>query len=138
MKDLSKNTVFLINISSISFILLNLYIIYSEFRFDLSDSHIARLFSILVSPAFAASTLVLIYKMISFKPNAADYAQIQYLKILLFYLTVIFYCVFIFFLKKDNLYFNLSIYTLVSIMAIFCLSHLFLLVKFHLRGNKNV
>lgn len=138
MRDLSKHTIFLINTSSISFILLNIYIIYSEFRFDLSDSHIARLFAILVSPAFAVSTLVLIYKMISFKPNAADYAQIQYLKILLFYLTVIFYCVFIFFLKKDNLYFNLSIYTLVSIMAIFCLSHLFLLVKFHLRGNKNV
>lgn len=93
MSALLNNTKFLINISSISFILLNAYIIYSRVRFDLSTILFINYVSILIASLFTISTLLSIYKMVSFARGITKNCtnKIEYIKICSFYFMVILY-----------------------------------------------
>ena len=134
---LLNNTKFLINISSISFILLNAYIIYSRVRFDLSTILFVNYVSILIASLFTISTLLSIYKMVSFArgitKNCTD--KIEYIKICSFYFMVILYISLIALFKQENFYFNINIYSIIFVMIIFCLTHFFFVVKFYFWGK---
>ncbi|HGG7728985.1 TPA: hypothetical protein ACJJE4_001863, partial [Neisseria meningitidis] len=84
MGVLLNNTKILINISSISFILLNVYIVYSKVRFNLSTIPFANHISILIAFSFIISTLLLIYKMVIFA-RGINQNKIEFVKIFTFY-----------------------------------------------------
>ncbi len=139
MDILSKNTKFLINISSISFIFLNVYIVYSKVRFDLSNLTFTNYLSISILLAFIISTLLLIYKMVIFaRYTTENLNEIKYIKIFSFYLFFILYSAFMTLFKQENFYSNMIIYSIISVLVIFCLTHFFFVIKFYLRTNKNV
>lgn len=139
MDILSKNTKFLINISSISFIFLNVYIVYSKVRFDLSTLIFINYLSISILLAFIISTLLLIYKMIIFARYTTENLNgIKYIKIFSLYLFFILYSAFITLFKQENFYSNMIIDSIISVLVIFCLTHFFFVIKFSLRTNKNV
>ena len=134
---LLNNTKFLINISSISFILLNAYIIYSRVRFDLSTILFVNYVSILIASLFTISTLLSIYKMVSFARGITKNCtnKIEYIKICSFYFMVILYISLIALFKQENFYFNINIYSIIFVMIIFCLTHFFFVVKFYFWGK---
>ncbi len=106
MGVLLNNTKLLINISSISFVLLNAYIIYSKVRFDLSIIPFASYFSISIAFLFIISTLILIYKMIIFARGITQNTnEIEYVKIFSFYFMVILYVALINLFKQENIFF---------------------------------
>ena len=137
MSALLNNTKFLINISSISFILLNAYIIYSRVRFDLSTILFVNYVSILIASLFTISTLLSIYKMVSFARGITKNCthKIEYVKICSFYFMVILYISLIALFKQENFYFNINIYSIIFVMIIFCLTHFFFVVKFYFWGK---
>jgi len=137
MSALLNNTKFLINISSISFILLNAYIIYSRVRFDLSTILFINYVSILIASLFTISTLLSIYKMVSFARGITKNCtnKIEYIKICSFYFMVILYISLIALFKQENFYFNINIYSIIFVMIIFCLTHFFFVVKFYFWGK---
>ena len=137
MSALLNNTTFLINISSISFILLNAYIIYSRVRFDLSTILFVNYVSILIASLFTISTLLSIYKMVSFARGITKNCtnKIEYVKICSFYFMVILYISLIALFKQENFYFNINIYSIIFVMIIFCLTHFFFVVKFYFWGK---
>ena len=137
MSALLNNTKFLINISSISFILLNAYIIYSRVRFDLSTILFINYVSILIASLFTISTLLSIYKMVSFARGITKNCtnKIEYIKICSFYFMVILYIYLIALFKQENFYFNINIYSIIFVMIIFCLTHFFFVVKFYFWGK---
>ena len=137
MNALLNNTKFLINISSISFILLNAYIIYSRVRFDLSTILFVNYVSILIASLFTISTLLSIYKMVSFARGITKNCtnKIEYIKICSFYFMVILYISLIALFKQENFYFNINIYSIIFVMIIFCLTHFFFVVKFYFWGK---
>ena len=137
MSALLNNTKFLINISSISFILLNAYIIYSRVRFDLSTILFVNYVSILIASLFTISTLLLIYKMVIFARGITKNCtnKIEYIKICSFYFMVILYISLIALFKQENFYFNINIYSIIFVMIIFCLTHFFFVVKFYFWGK---
>ncbi|MCS4534291.1 hypothetical protein [Neisseria montereyensis] len=145
MNILSRSTNILINISVLSFGFLNVYIfyIYDKLGFILEKGSLSKYISILVSAVFAISTLCLIYKMIVF---AAGEKKIDIQKIpadvqkkfINFYnqknvviicLMLFLYCFFLYFFKNNDLYFNLNIYTMISIVLIFGLTLFFLVIN---------
>ncbi|HGG8424660.1 TPA: hypothetical protein ACJJPL_002144, partial [Neisseria meningitidis] len=90
MGVLLNNTKILINISSISFILLNVYIVYSKVRFNLSTIPFANHVSILIVSLFTISTLFLIYKMVIFaRRMTKNTNKIEYIKIFSFYVVAV-------------------------------------------------
>ena len=137
MSALLNNTKFLINISSISFILLNAYIIYSRVRFDLSTILFVNYVSILIASLSTSSTLLSIYKMVSFARGITKNCtnKIEYVKICSFYFMVILYISLIALFKQENFYFNINIYSIIFVMIIFCLTHFFFVVKFYFWGK---
>lgn len=135
MNLLSKHTRRLLDCSSISFCWLNFYIIYSKFEFNLYGIKFVRYFSVAISLIFIISTLTLIYKMVLFAINSIkNYkeSEVRYGMIFLFYVGVFFYGFFMLLLKTGDFYFNINIYSIVSVMAIFCLIHSFFTVKSYL------
>lgn len=136
MGVLLNNTKLLINISSISFVLLNAYIIYSKVRFDLSIIPFASYFSISIAFLFIISTLILIYKMIIFARGITQNTnEIEYVKIFSFYFMVILYVALINLFKQENIFFNINIYSIIFMMIIFCLTHFFFIIKYFLLSN---
>ena len=139
MGVLLNNTKLLINLSSISFVLLNAYIIYSKVRFDLSIIPFASYFSISIAFLFIISTLILIYKMIIFARGITKNTnKIEYVKIFSFYFMVILYVALINLFKQENIFFNINIYSIIFVMIIFCLTNFFFVIKFYFEVNKNV
>lgn len=139
MGVLLNNTKILINISSISFILLNVYIVYSKVRFNLSTIPFANHISILIAFSFIISTLLLIYKMVIFARGInKNQNKIEFVKIFTFYFMVIFYIALITLFRQENFYFNMNIYSIIFIVILFCLTHFFFIIKFYFEVNKNV
>lgn len=139
MGVLLNNTKILINISSISFILLNVYIIYSKVRFNLSTIPFVNHISILIAFLFIISTLLLIYKMVIFARGInKNQNKIEFVKIFTFYFMVILYIALITLFRQENFYFNMNIYSIIFIVIIFCLTHFFFIIKFYFEVNKNV
>lgn len=138
MGVLLNNTKILINISSISFILLNVYIVYSKVRFNLSTIPFANHISILIAFSFI-STLLLIYKMVIFARGInKNQNKIEFVKIFTFYFMVILYIALITLFRQENFYFNMNIYSIIFIVILFCLTHFFFIIKFYFEVNKNV
>lgn len=137
MGVLLNNTKILINISSISFILLNVYIIYSKVRFNLSTIPFVNHISILIAFSFIISTLLLIYKMVIFA-RGINQNKIEFVKIFTFYFMVILYIALITLFRQENFYFNMNIYSIIFIVILFCLTHFFFIIKFYFEVNKNV
>lgn len=139
MGVLLNNTKILINISSISFILLNVYIVYSKVRFNLSTIPFANHVSILIVSLFTISTLFLIYKMVIFaRRMTKNTNKIEYIKIFSFYVVAVLYCLLINLFKQENFYFNINIYSIIIVIITFCLTHFFFIIKFYFEVNKNV
>lgn len=139
MGVLLNNTKILINISSISFILLNVYIIYSKIRFNLSTIPFVNHISILIAFSFIISTLLLIYKMVIFARGInKNQNKIEFVKIFTFYFMVILYIALITLFRQENFYFNMNIYSIIFIVILFCLTHFFFIIKFYFEVNKNV
>lgn len=139
MGVLLNNTKILINISSISFILLNVYIIYSKVRFNLSTIPFVNHISILIAFLFIISTLLLIYKMVIFARGInKNQNKIEFVKIFTFYFMVILYIALITLFRQENFYFNMNIYSIIFIVILFCLTHFFFIIKFYFEVNKNV
>lgn len=139
MGVLLNNTKILINISSISFILLNVYIIYSKVRFNLSTIPFVNHISILIAFFFIISTLLLIYKMVIFARGInKNQNKIEFVKIFTFYFMVILYIALITLFRQENFYFNMNIYSIIFIVILFCLTHFFFIIKFYFEVNKNV
>lgn len=139
MGVLLNNTKILINISSISFILLNVYIVYSKVRFNLSTIPFANHISILIAFSFIISTLLLIYKMVIFARGInKNQNKIEFVKIFTFYFMVILYIALITLFRQENFYFNMNIYSIIFIVILFCLTHFFFIIKSYFGVNKNV
>lgn len=136
MDVLSTNTIKLINISSLSFSILNIYILYNNIAFDLSSNIFMNGISLLILLAFIVSTLLLLKKMVLFSKSVTIVKVNNNFGLFLFYLILTVYCLILFSLRKENLYFNINIYSIIFLIFFSCLTHFLISKPFFRIGAK--
>lgn len=136
MDVLLTNTIKLINISSLSFSILNIYILYNNIAFDLSSNIFMNGISLLILLAFIVSTLLLLKKMVLFSKSVTIVKVNNNFGLFLFYLILTVYCLILFSLRKENLYFNINIYSIIFLIFFSCLTHFLISKPFFRIGAK--